>query len=179
MPLTPPTQILCKHTEMAQAPIGESTFEGLALRISLKNYVKKSLGEELAEHITYCSIKNNTLFIILDHTSALSLYRIREKELLDNLRKWYKDLKKEAPKAYWTKVKAQLSNDFKIFAEKPSIQTQDSFLEAAKGDFKIECSNPKLKEKFEKIREAIKANQNKRPQSTATDGPEVVVMGEF
>ncbi|WP_172402620.1 hypothetical protein [Helicobacter sp. 12S02634-8] len=42
-------------------------------------------------------------------------------------------------------VKAQLSNDFKIFAEKPSIQTQDSFLEVAKGDFKIECSNPKLK----------------------------------
>ncbi|PAF49598.1 hypothetical protein BKH41_02735 [Helicobacter sp. 12S02232-10] len=174
-----PAQVLRKKTGEASGI--DLLGEELALRAALKNYVKKSLGEELARHVTYCSIKNNTLFIVLNHISALSLYRLKEKELLDNLRKWYRDLKKEAPKAYWTRVKVQLENDFKIFSKKPPLIEENTFEEVSSGEFEIECQDPKLRESFERIRKSIKANINKNHDKSpeSTNGSEVVVMGEL
>lgn len=74
-----PDEILQKKTGEASGI--ELLGEELALRNALKHYVKKSLGTELARHVTYCSIKNNTLFIVLNHISALSLYRMKKRTL--------------------------------------------------------------------------------------------------
>ncbi|PAF51298.1 DciA family protein [Helicobacter sp. 13S00477-4] len=150
LPFKKPAQIL------VQGEIGGE----LAFRKALLEYVKKSLGKELQRHITYCSIKHNTLFIILDHPGALSLYRMREKELLENMRQWYKELKKSSPKAYWTKVKAYLKSDFKIFSQDITNKIEQNE-EKAKGDFENQCKNEKLRAVFEEIRECVKYNKGK------------------
>lgn len=95
------------------------------------------------------------------------------------MRNWYKELKKEAPKAYWTKVKAILENDFKVFSQKSPQIEEDTFLESATGEFEIDCKDPELRKKFEKIKTKLQANAKERRAQAEDNKSEVVVMGEL
>lgn len=106
-------------------------------------------------------LKNEILHITFAHPVHLQEWKINEERFLQELREEYK--KRELKKIVVFR-KIVCKESFKR-VKKPINQEEENYKEKAKGDFTNHCTNPKLFEVFERIREIIRSKNDTQTKS--------------
>jgi len=119
--------------------------------------VIKILPPHLRDAVLFTYIKNQTLFIVLNHPGMKMEFNYKVNLIKDLLNK-VKNIELTCKDIEISQIKLFVSNK-KPKIEKPYISP--IYKERASGKFDIECENSSLKELFLKIQESIKDSHDR------------------
>lgn len=138
----------------------------------LKNHSECSkfleiLGRNLSQLVKFCYVKNNILFFVMHHPLGLQEMRSDSSiNIIRSLLKTYCDFNKNSILCSVGDIKFFVAKNL-TFTKTQAPKSEILFIEPSKGGFKNLAKNKQIYEKFEKIREIIRANLCKNGENFA------------